>query len=76
MNTSADMSIFKNGRFGISSKYDVKVVSSGFDNKDRRLLDCWQVPEDVVIKILDLYGNAANHVSICRCPDHKEEDNE
>ena len=54
------------------AEYDVQVVSIGFDN-DRRLLDCWQVPEEVVLKILDLYGNAANKVSICRMPEHKEE---
>ena len=75
MNTNADMSIFKNGRFGISSKYDVVVKSIGFD-KDRKLVDCWSVPKEMVLKIIDCYGNAANYISICEVPEHKEEDNE
>lgn len=54
--------------------YDVQVVSVGFDNKDRKLLNCGQVPEEVVLKILELYGNAANRVSICRCPKREEYD--
>ena len=54
------------------AEYDVQVVSIGFD-KDRKLLDCWQVPEEVVLKIVDLYGNAANRLSICRVPEDRED---
>lgn len=72
MNTNADMSIFKNGRFRISSKYDVRVESIGFD-KNRKLLECWSVTEEMVLKILDSYGNAANCISICEVPEHKED---
>lgn len=52
--------------------YDVRVESIGFD-KNRRLLECWSATEEMVLKILDTYGNAANCISICEVPEHKED---
>lgn len=55
--------------------YDVRVESIGFD-KNRRLLECWSVTEEMVLKILDSYGNAANCISICEVPEHTEDEEE
>ena len=52
--------------------YDVRVESIGFD-KNRRLLECWSATEEMVLKILDTYGNAANCISICEVLEHKED---
>ena len=55
--------------------YDVRVEAIGFDkfDKNKRLLECLSATEEMVLKILDSYGNAANCISICEVPEHKED---
>ena len=44
--------------------YDIKIVSVGFDDKNRVLVDACCVSEELVKILIDKYGNAANKIVI------------
>ena len=45
--------------------YEVRVISIGFD-QERVLLRSYGITEEDLLKILDLYGNAANKIDVWR----------
>lgn len=51
--------------------YNIKIVSVGFDDKNRVLVDACCLSEELVKILIDKYGNAANKILIenteCGC---------
>ena len=47
-------------------EYYIKIVSVGFEGKDRTLIKAHNVSEDIAKLLIDKYGNAANRISIAK----------